>query len=346
MDYTQRVYDQQDGFWREKRVLITGATGIVGSRVARLVQAAGGEVVALVRDADRRSEFYRSGAAERAVIVNGSLEDFWTVERAINEHQVDTVVHLAAQTIVTTAERSPLQTFESNIRGTYNVLEACRVHGTFVQRVVIASSDKAYGDHAGAPYEEMSPLAAQHPYDVSKACGDMLARAYAHTYQLPVAIARCGNIYGPGDLNWTRIVPGTIRSLLMNEQPVLRSDGTFVRDYLHVADAAAAYLVLAASANEPGIRGEAFNFSGGTTATVLEIVQLISELMGRTDGVNPVVLGIARNEIPAQAVSSERARRTLGWTPRFDLRAGLQDTIRWYRAALQPEVDLSRGALK
>jgi CDP-glucose 4,6-dehydratase len=319
-----------DEFWRGKRVLVTGATGIVGSRVAQLAHAAGAEVVALVRDENQRSEFYRSPVSDHAAIVHGQLEDFWTLERAINEHEVDTVLHLGAQTIVTTAERFPLQTFEANIRGTYNLLEACRLHSSLVKRIAVASSDKAYGDHAGAPYDEETPLAANHPYDVSKACGDLIARAYAHTYGSPVAIARCGNIYGPGDLNWSRIVPGTIRAFLAGQQPVLRSDGSPVRDYLHVADAAAAYLLLAEHADQAAVRGQAFNFSGGATHTVLGVVQQIAELMGLTE-VAPVVLDTARNEIPAQSVSADRARKVLGWQPTYDLCTGLKDTIAWYR---------------
>ncbi|HEX6511513.1 MAG TPA: NAD-dependent epimerase/dehydratase family protein, partial [Chloroflexota bacterium] len=233
------------GYWRDKRVLVTGATGVVGSWVVEALLDGGAQVAALVRDHDQRSHFYRSGAVRSVTVVDGSLEDFGAVERAIAEHEADTVIHLGAQTIVPTAQRLPLPTFEANIRGTYNLLEACRRHADLVKRVVIASSDKAYGDHGRKAYEEGAPLSAKHPYDVSKACADLLTQTYAWSYGLPAAIARCGNIYGGGDLNWSRIVPGTIRSLIQAERPVLRSDGSYVRDYLYVKDAAAGYLLLA-----------------------------------------------------------------------------------------------------
>ena len=220
------------GFWQNRRVFVTGATGIVGSWLVKDLLAAGAYVVALVRDADPQSEFFRSGDFQSVAIVNGALEDFATLERAINEHEIDTVFHLGAQTIVGTAHRSPVPTFEANIRGSYFLLEACRLHQDRVRRVVIASSDKAYGDQPNLPYTEDTPLQGQHPYDVSKSCTDLIAQTYYHTYRLPVAIARCGNVYGGGDLNWSRIVPGTVRSLLQGMPPLIRSDGRYVRDYL------------------------------------------------------------------------------------------------------------------
>jgi CDP-glucose 4,6-dehydratase len=320
--------------WNGKRVLCTGATGIVGSALVRQLLKRGAEVVAFIRDADARSDFYRSGAYRFVTSVNGTLEDFASVERAINEHQVDTVIHLGAQPIVETALRYPLQSFEANIRGTYNVLDACRQHGGLVRRVVVASSDKAYGDHAGQAYDENQPLTANNPYDVSKACGDMLAQTYAHTYELPVLIARCGNIYGGGDLNWNRIVPGTVRSLFQDEPPVIRSDGTYVRDYIYVGDAASAYVALAERAGDDELRGQAFNFSAEAPCSVLDLVAVISRLMGK-EHLQPVILNQARNEIPAQRVSAAKARQTLGWTPEFDLTTGLRATIDWYQEFLE-----------
>jgi CDP-glucose 4,6-dehydratase len=319
-------------FWQGKTALVTGVTGLVGGWLVSALLDAGAEVVALVRNTDHRAEFQRSGAVRRVALVAGQLEDFGLLERTMNGYAVDTVIHLAAQAIVSVAERSPMQTFESNIRGTYNLLEACRLHPE-VQRVVVASSDKAYGNFEGLPYTEDLPLLANHPYDVSKACGDLLAQTYAHTYGLPVTIARCGNIFGGGDLHWNRLVPGTIRALARGERPRIRSDGAYVRDYLYVKDAASAYLVLAEHAADPGVRGEAFNFSAACPKTVLEVVACISELMGKQH-IRPDILNEVRNEIPAQVLATERARARLGWCPRYGLAEGLAETIDWYRAFL------------
>jgi CDP-glucose 4,6-dehydratase len=321
------------GYWTEKRVLVTGATGMVGAWLVKSLLGRGAGVVALVRDADPQSELYRSGDVRRTTVVSGALEDFWTVERAINDHEVDTVLHLGAQTIVNTAHRFPLPTFEANIRGTYHVLEACRLHAGLVRRVVVASSDKAYGVQPTLPYTEEMPLQGSHPYDVSKSCADLLAQSYFRTYGLPVAIARCGNIYGGGDLNWRRIVPGTIRSLLRGERPVLRSDGTFVRDYIYVEDVAEAYLATAEGIETKRVAGEAFNFSSESTVTVGEIVAMLQKLTGRTD-LPPVVLNRAEGEIPSQALSCRKAHRVLGWRHQYSLEAGLRPTLEWYAGLL------------
>jgi len=317
------------------RTLVTGATGLIGGWLVRRLLELGAGVVIFVRDWDPQSELIRSGIVNQTTVVNGRLEDYASVERAINQYEIDTVFHLGAQTIVGTALRSPLETFESNIRGTYHLLEACRVHRDLVQRVVVASSDKAYGEMEGLPYTEGTELRARHPYDVSKACGDLLAMAYAHTYALPVAVARCGNVFGGGDLNWSRIVPGTIRSILRNERPVVRSDGSYVRDYIYVGDAVEAYLLLGSRTGEVGVRGEAFNFSTGTPTTVMEVVREILTLMNRHDLV-PVVLDRAEKEIRSQHLDSRKARERLGWTPGHDLRSGLRETIAWYEAFLSP----------
>lgn len=319
--------------WRGRRVLVTGVTGMVGSWLVKELLERDAWVVGLVRDADPRSELYRSGDVNRISVVNGRLEDFRTVERAVNEHAVDVVFHLGAQTIVGAARRSPLPTFESNIRGTYNLLEACRRHADLVGRVVVASSDKAYGTQRDLPYTESSPLEGTGPYEVSKTCADLLARAYHETYGLPVAVARCGNVYGGGDLNWSRIVPGTVRSLLRDERPVVRSDGTYVRDYIYVKDVVDAYLDLAGALDDDGVPGEAFNFSTETPLSVLEIVDRIRSLMDR-DGLEPRVLDQAHGEIREQHLSAAKARDRLGWMPRWELEEGLTETVDWYRRAL------------
>jgi CDP-glucose 4,6-dehydratase len=324
------------GFWRDKRLLVTGATGMVGSRLVQQAVAAGAQVVVLVADEDDRSDFYQSGIYREAVIVHGFLEDYRAIEQAVREHEVDTVIHLGAQTIVPVAELEPLATFETNIRGTYNLLEVCRQAAAHVRRIVVASSDKAYGDHGGETYTEDTPFMATHPYDVSKACGDLLARSYAHTYAAPVTIARCSNVYGPGDLNWSRLVPATIRAFLLGERLVLRSDGSPVRDYLFVDDAAAAYLRLAEHASGEGVRGRGFNFSAEDPRSVLAIVKLIADQMGIEDP-EPVVLHTDTHEIPRQAVSAQQARTVLGWTPEYALARGLACTIDWYRNLLRAE---------
>ncbi|OLP18648.1 sugar dehydratase [Leptolyngbya sp. 'hensonii'] len=315
-------------FWQQRRVLVTGATGVVGAWLVKDLLAQGAYVVALVRDADPQSEFFRSGDFRSVSIVSGCLEDFATLERAVNEHEVDTVFHLAAQTIVGTAHRSPVPTFEANIRGTYYLLEACRIHR--VQRVVIASSDKAYGPQLQLPYREDMPLQGRHPYEVSKSCADLIAQSYYHTYGLPVAIARCGNVYGGGDLNWSRIVPGTIRSLLHQEAPLIRSDGTFVRDYLYVKDVVQGYQRLAECLEDERVAGEGFNFSQEAPLTVLQLVDTLRSLM-HCEAILPLVQANARGEIHSQHLSALKARTLLEWQPRFSLEEGLRETIDWYR---------------
>ncbi len=287
--------------------------------------------MALVRDWDPQSELIRSRDIDRINVVNGALEDYAALDRAINEHEVDTVFHLGAQTIVGAATRSPLPTFESNIRGSYNLLEACRVHKNLVQRVVVASSDKAYGEVEVLPYTEETPLRGIHPYDVSKSCTDLLSHAYAHTYGLPLVIARCGNIYGGGDLNWSRIVPGTIRSVLSSQRPVLRSDGEFTRDYVYVLDVVEAYLQMAENAPQENIRGEAFNFSPEKPVSVLQITRQLLQMMGRTD-LEPIILDQAKDEIKDQYLDAGKATRLLKWNPRYSLEEGLKATINWYRS--------------
>ncbi len=320
-------------FWRGRRVLVTGGTGMIGSWLVKELLQEKAIPVLLIHDADPQSELYRSKDVDKCCIVNGALEDYWTVERAINEHEIATVIHLGAQTIVGTAYRSPLPTFEANIRGTYNVMEACRVHAKVVSEVVVASSDKAYGTQKQLPYTEEMSLIGRQPYEVSKSCADLIAQSYFHTYQTPVAIARCGNIYGGGDLNWNRIVPGTIRSLLYKEQPEIRSDGGYVRDYIFVKDIARAYMQLAEQLANVGVRGEAFNFSTESPLTVLELVRSIQKSLNMEDmGVR--ILNQAEGEIHSQSLSAGKAKKILGWSANFDLHRGLNETIDWYKAFL------------
>jgi CDP-glucose 4,6-dehydratase len=316
-------------FWRDRSVFVTGGTGLVGSWLTEDLVSKGANVVGLIRDEVPRSRLQTSGALGKINVVWGDLTDFYTIERALNEYEVDTVFHLAAQTIVSIANRNPLSTFESNIRGTWNVLEAARRCPT-VKAIVIASSDKAYGDQEKLPYDETTPLQGTHPYDVSKSCADLIAKTYYVTYGMNVCITRCGNFYGGGDLNWNRIVPGTIRSVLRNERPIIRSDGKFIRDYFYVKDGAAAYMFLAEKMREMNIAGEAFNFSNEMQVTVLELTNLILKLMKRED-LKPVILNEARNEILHQYLSAAKARKMLGWTPQFTLENALRETIEWYR---------------
>lgn len=318
-----------DSFWRDRPVLITGATGLVGSWLLRGLCESGADVVCLVRDWVPGSEAVRSGLLERVKVVRGDLRDQACIERTLGEYEIDTVFHLAAQTIVPIANRNPISTFESNIQGTWVLLEACR-HSPLVKQIILASSDKAYGDHDQLPYTEDIALQGRHPYDVSKSCADLIARAYAESYGLPVAITRCGNFFGGGDLNWNRIVPGTIRSILSGQAPVIRSDGSFIRDYLYVEDGAAAYMLLAEKlADNPELRGQAFNFSNELQLTVLDLVYRILDVM--QSRIEPVIRNEARNEIRHQYLSAAKAREQLGWKPLFDLEEGLLKTVRWYK---------------
>ncbi len=316
-------------FWSTRRVLVTGATGMVGSWLTRWLVESGAYVVALVPDWDPQSELIRSGVVERVAVVHGRLEDFDAVERAVNGHEVDSVFHLGAQAIVGAAHRSPRQTFESNIQGTWNVLDACRLHASLVERVVVASSDKAYGTQPLLPYTEDMPLQGDHPYEVSKSCTDLISTTYAHTYGVPVTIARCGNIYGGGDLNWNRIVPGTFRSLLRGEVPIIRSDGTFVRDYLHVDDIVHAYLVLGEHTHEAELAGEGFNFSDESPLSVMEIYEAVCTAAGQ-GGTKPNVLDAAAGEIKDQYLDATKAKKMLGWKASVSLADGLAKTYSWY----------------
>jgi CDP-glucose 4,6-dehydratase len=316
-------------FWRDRPTLITGATGLLGGWLVKLLEGFGADIVCLVRDWVPESEIARTKMIDRVRVVRGDVCDQALLERILGEYAIDTAFHLAAQTIVTVANRNPISTFETNIRGTWSLLEACRRSPT-VKVVVMASSDKAYGDCDTLPYDETTPLRGKHPYDVSKSCADLIATTYATTYGLPVATTRCGNFYGGGDLNWNRIVPGTIRSILRGDRPVVRSDGLHIRDYLYVEEGAAAYCTLAEKlAAEPSLRGEAFNFSDELQVTVLELVEKIGRLM--SSNLLPDVRNEATFEIRHQYLSARKARERLAWRPTLTLDEGLRRTIEWYR---------------
>ncbi len=320
-------------FWLDRPTLVTGATGLVGNWLVKRLVAAGADVTCLVRDWIPQSELMRAKIIERVKVVRGDVRDQALLERALGEHESNTVIHLAAQTIVGVANRNPISTFESNIQGTWSLLEACRRSPT-VKQIVVASSDKAYGDQEQLPYYEDAPLQGQHPYDVSKSCADLIAHSYAVTYGLPVVITRCGNFYGGGDLNWNRIIPGTIRSVLRGERPVIRSDGNYIRDYFYVEDGAAAYMLLAEKlAANNALRGEAFNFSNELQITVLELVKLLLNALEST--LEPDIRNEANNEIRHQYLSAEKARRVLSWAPTFTLDQGLNNTTQWYRDFLK-----------
>jgi CDP-glucose 4,6-dehydratase len=317
-------------FWRDRPVFVTGATGLLGGALVRRLLAAGADVVALVRDWAPRSELVADRLIDHVRIVRGDVRDQETIERALGEYEIATVLHLAAQAVVGVANRNPISTLDTNIRGTWALLEACR-RSPAVQQIVTASSDKAYGDQEVLPYTEQAPVMGRHPYDVSKSCADLLAQMYAKTYRLPVCVTRCGNFYGGGDLNWSRIVPGTIRSAVRGERPVIRSDGQLIRDYLYVEDGARAYLLLAEQlAARPELGGEVFNFSYEHRMTVLELVGRILAVMG--SDLEPDVRNEASNEIRDQYLDAAKARRMLGWSRAFAFEASLRATIDWYTA--------------
>ena len=323
-------------FWRSRTVLVTGANGFLGAHLTEALVQRNARVVGLLRDYPAESYFHCAGLQERICVVEGDLADAGLMERALNEHEVDTVLHVAAQAIIGAANRAPLSTFESNIRGTYTLLEACRRVGS-VQRIVVASSDKAYGRQEHLPYTEEAPLEGIYPYDASKACADILARSYHATFGLGVAVTRCANLYGPGDLNYSRIVPGTVKSVLEGQRPIIRSDGTPERDYLYIGDAVTAYLALAEAIGRDDVAGGAFNFGTGRPVSVLELVRMILETCGRAD-LEPEVLGTAgHGEIDRQFLSADKARRVLGWEARTPLAEGLERTCRWYREHLRTQ---------
>ncbi len=340
----------------DSNVLVTGATGVVGSRLVNRLLDLKANVICFIRDHDPASALWYAGDYERVSVVNGRLENFEHVKAAIIERDIDTIFHLGAQAIVRCGHQDPHGTFETNIRGTYNILETCRLYGDAVRKIVIASSDKAYGECEALPYVEDTPLHARNPYDVSKCCADLISQSFAATYGLPIAIARCGNIFGPGDLHWSRLVPGTMRSLLRGERPVIRSDGSLIRDYLFVDDAVEAYIALGnwlEGVESKHDAQRAFNFSSNQPMSVMQMLNLIQNISGRRD-LDPIVQNQAKGEISAQHLDSTRARQILRWSEQTDLKAALRSTYEWYSdylsrfandaIPLSPRAELTRAS--
>lgn len=316
-------------FWQDRPTLVTGGTGFLGGWLIKHLLNLGADIVCLVRDWVPKSELIRANLTEQVKVVRGDICDPVLLERTLGEYEIESVFHLAAQTIVGIANRNPVSTFNTNIAGTWALLESCR-RSPKVKSIVIASSDKAYGDQEKLPYDETTPLQGRHPYDVSKSCADLIAQSYFTTYKMPVAITRCGNFYGGGDLNWNRIVPGTIRFIIRGQRPVIRSDGKFVRDYFYIEDSAAAYIMLAEKVTgNSTLHGKAFNFSNETPVSALKIVELIIKLMDSK--LKPIILNEASNEIREQYLSSSKARKVLKWKPLVTLDEGLSRTISWYK---------------
>lgn len=331
----------QQKFWDGRQVLITGATGLLGGYLVRELLERGANVIALVRDEVPGSELTRSGLIARVTTVRGAVTDLSLIRRIMAEYSIQTVFHLAAQTLVGVAKLDPLGTLEANVQGAWVILEAARL--SRVGQVLMASSDKAYGDPVELPYREEMPLAGRYPYDVSKSCMDLISTMYASTYGLPVGIVRCANLFGGGDLNFSRSIPGMIRAALLDESFEIRSDGKFVRDFLYAEDGAGAYLTLAEQlALKPELYGQAFNFSLELRLTVLDLVEAVKKVIGRPD-LEVIIRNNATNEIREQYASSEKARRLLNWEPRFSLEEGLRRTIAWYRSYLSKQVTSHAG---
>ena len=324
-----------NNYWKNRKVFITGASGLLGTWLVKELLNQQAHIVVLVRDFVTDSTFFQDKLNEHVTVVSGDLTDFQTLSRVLNEFDVEAVFHLGAQPIVGYANRSPISTFKSNIEGTWNLLEACRF-SPWVKKIVVASSDKAYGAQEKLPYTEDAPMQGRHPYDVSKSCTDLLSQSYFHTYKLPVCVTRCGNFFGGGDLHFNRIIPGTIRSVVENQNPVIRSNGLFIRDYIYVKDVVDAYLTLAEHMDRPEVIGECFNFSTDKPFSVIEIVNQILETMNAPH-LKPIIQNNACNEIPEQHLSSQKAKNILNWTPKYGVNTGLQETVEWYKKFLQNE---------
>lgn len=321
-------------YWQGRRVYVTGAAGFLGSWLTQALLEKGATVVGLIRDESPSGRWREWNLEQRITVVRGDVADGRLDERVLREYEIQTVFHLAAQPIVGVANAAPGQTFHDNITGTWELLDACRRYGR-AEGIVVASSDKAYGESAILPYREDLPTVSTHPYDVSKSCTDLLARSFAATFDLPITVSRCGNFYGGGDLQWSRIVPGTFRSYIRNERPILRSDGSLIRDYIYIADVVEAYLLLGARAGDDDVRGQAFNFGTEQPVSVLALVDLLQKIVDRPD-LPPVIGGQVPHEIPIQYLSTQKARRVLGWQSYTTLEDGLRATYAWYHALLAP----------
>ncbi len=322
----------QETVWCRRRVLVTGASGFLGSWLTQRLVQHQADVVAIIRADDQNSQLNASGSLKKIRVDYGDLIDYRLLERVINERSIDTVFHIGAQAIVKKARRAPFQTFESNVRGTYYLLEACRVHKDQVKRIVVASSDKAYGYSPQLPYTEDMPLSGVDPYEVSKSCTDLIANSYAQTYGLPLVILRCGNIFGGGDLNWERIIPGAMQALIRGERLKVRSDGEFVRDYIYVEDVVDAYLCATQYLDSEKNLNTAFNISQGKPISVNELLDCIRIVANRSldTDLEPDHAG----ELRAQFLDSTLARTQLGWTPRHSIEEGIKKTLSWYEGFL------------
>lgn len=316
--------------WSGKNVLVTGATGFIGSWLTKSLLAKGARLTILVRDIHPKMflKLMKEEYQQLKGVVFGDLVRREVVERTINDYEIDTCFHLAAQAIVNVALTSPASTFESNIKGTWNLLEACRISET-IKGVVVASTDKVYGEPLSVPITEEHPLLASYPYDVSKACVDMISQSYFKSYGLPVSVTRCSNIFGGGDLNFSRIIPDTIRSVLLDQNPKIRSDGSPIRDYMHVSDAVGAYLTLAENMDRAEVKGQVFNFGTEKPSSVLDLVNKIIEISGKTH-LKPIILGKEQKQISVEYLSPEKARSLLNWNAKMSLEKGLAETLDWY----------------
>jgi len=314
-------------YWKDKKVFITGFNGFIGSWLTHELCQKGADVTGLIRDHIPNSNIKRLKLDEKINIVNGDITNFDTLRRSFSEYDIDTVFHLAAQPIVTVALKDPISTFKVNIEGTWNILEASRLMG--IDRLIIASSDKAYGTHKDLPYDETFALKGQFPYDVSKSCADLIAQTYYNTYKIPVCITRNANIYGGGDLNFNRIIPETIRNILLNQSPVIRSNGEFIREFFYVKDAVKSYLRVAENMHKKEIMGKAFNFGTDEKIKIIDLVNKIIEISGK-NSIKPIILDEVKKEITDQYLSSKLARSVLNWEPRYNLDEGLIETYNWY----------------
>ncbi len=330
---------QKRDYWKDKKIFITGATGFVGSWLTKELVDRDAEVTILMRDNIPNSSLIKSDYIKKINIVYGQLEDYFSILRAINEYDIDIVFHLGAQAIVGRSTRNPISTFESNIKGTWNLLEAIR-NCKSVDKTILSTSDKAYGTHDKLPYTENMALKGEYPYDVSKSCADLIAQSYYKTYGLKIGIARCGNIYGGGDLNFNRIIPGTIKSVYYKEQPVIRSDGLYIRDYIYVKDIIRSFMILCGNLDRKEVNGEPFNFSTGNRINVLDLVNLILKIMG--SNLKPIILNQAVGEIRDQYLDISKAHRLLSLTPQYNVEHGLKETIKWYTSFFKQKHEKSK----
>ena len=324
MDVKNRIFS-----WKNRNVLVTGGNGFIGSHLVNKLVEKEANVIVLVRDLMNNAIYNYFNIESKIIQVQGDLSNYSIIERVLNEYSINSCFHLAAQALVQIANRSPLSTFESNIKGTWNLLEACRNSKT-IERIIIASSDKAYGIQRKLPYTEESPLLGTFPYDVSKAAADMLSTSYFVTYGLPIAITRNANTYGGGELNFSRIIPHAIRSILLGEEVIIRSDGSPERDYMYIKDAVNGYIILSENIDREDVKGNVFNFGTGEPISVFNLLNKISYLSGKPD-IKPKILGKAKNEIDRQYLAINKAKKRLNWKPQYTIEEGLKETILWYK---------------